>query len=62
MIVDHGAPHISAAQAEFQEAAKLWQQRAAEASANAAKYTELARALGLAYQDAISRSLAEGGD
>lgn len=55
-IVDHGAPQISAAEAEFQNAAKYWQQRAAEASANAAKYADLARMMGLAYQDAISRS------
>lgn len=58
-IVDHGAPQISAAEAEFQKAAIYWQERAAEASANAAKYADLARMMGLAYRDAISRSLVE---
>lgn len=60
MLVDHGAPQISLAQAELEEAAKRWQEQAAHASAQAARYSALARMLGLAYQDAIARSLELG--
>lgn len=55
-LIDHGAPQISLAQAEFEQAAKFWQQQAAEASAKASRYTELARWMGFIYKDALKRS------
>lgn len=58
-MIDHGAPQISLAQAEFEQAAREWQDRAAAAFASAARYTALASALGEAYRDAIARSIEE---
>ncbi len=59
-MVDHGAPMISLAQAEFENAARHWQEQAAHAASQAAKYAELARAMGLVYRDAMDRSLELG--
>ncbi len=59
-LVDHGAPQISLAETEFLEAAKRWQEQAAFATAQAAKYAGLARVMSVVYRDALSRSMELG--
>lgn len=60
-MIDCGAPQISHAQAEFEEAAKRWQEHAAHATAQAERYRYLAQTMRALYEDAIRRS-AELGD
>lgn len=55
-MVDHGAPQISLAEAEFINSAKHWQAKAAEAANWAQHYTELASSMRELYRGAMRQS------